>query len=153
MGASLKIYYEPKVGGRQNALLLNVLNPVWPAIGEFEAAFLSWENEVVQYEIASEVRLSNPIKIAVVMKHAPNDVQQMLRSNSHVYDQGYQRMRRMIFDFLASSKQYNPQAASKSAGAHATDPMQVDAVKGKDKGKWGKWGKKGKDKGGGAGKG
>ena len=43
---SLKIYYEPKVGGRQNALLLNVLNPVWPPIAEFEAAFLGWETRL-----------------------------------------------------------------------------------------------------------
>ena len=64
--------YQPAVGGRFANMLRNVLNPKsWHASTDFRESLISWHNLVLEFEQQSTEKISETLKIAIILEHAP----------------------------------------------------------------------------------
>ena len=152
----LKKEYEDGGGHRLVALLMGLLNPSWPPSAsprQFMDILDEWETSVDQYEKQTGQRLAQSVMIAVVMKHAPREVQGALRIQLPGFGEDYQALRSAVTVLARGLTSFNEHGV-------ATDDIEmpdasVNWIKGKQqkgkgkppKGK-GKKGKEGKQKGG-----
>eukprot|EP00435_Cladocopium_sp_Y103_P020520 s28_g5.t1 len=143
--------YEPSVGGRHTAMLIGIIAPSWENVrdAEFLEAIETWEVQIRRYEVQSQEAVSNSMKIAVLMKHAPPSVRAALRTASSTIGSDYTRAKVFVRDFLQSGVVYTSAGDAGRADDKGPAPMDVGAVQKGDKGKKGKKGKgeKGVNKG------
>eukprot|EP00435_Cladocopium_sp_Y103_P027470 s353_g6.t1 len=137
--------YEPNVGGRHTAMLMGIIGPAWENTKEADLleALESWEVMVRRYEVQSNETISDAMKVAVLMRHAPSSVRSGLRTASTQVGTDYERAKKFIRDFLQSGQFYGTKGEVKDDGGPA--PMDVGALYSQDS-KGGK-SSKGKDKG------
>eukprot|EP00971_Amphidinium_carterae_P100622 1990648-Amphidinium_carterae.1 len=124
---------------------------------DFMEVLVKWEYQIAQYELSeltSGERLSDSIRIAIVLEHAPARLRDVARQTPEGARRTYAGLKAFLKEYVYSGKAYT---MTDDGGTIPTylqdDPMQVDQVwkgkagKGKQKGK-----SKGKDKGQGKGK-
>ena len=135
--------YEPDVRGRHTAMLSGIIAPSWESIKEndFLEALESWEVQIQRYEVQSREQISDSMKIAVLMKHAPMPLRNALRTAGTQIGANYERGKKFARDFLLTGQFYTAKGEVKDDGG--PQPMDVGAVESKGK----KGGKQGKDKG------
>ncbi len=59
------------------------MHPQWPqelTVRQFSENVDEWEKDLERYERQTAEMIGDPIKIAVVLKHAPSEVQAVLRT-------------------------------------------------------------------------
>lgn len=139
--------YEPSVGGRRIAMLMGIIAPSWETTRdtEFLEAIETWEVQIRRYEVQSREDVSDSMKIAVLMKHAPSNVRAALRTASSTLGSDYERAKKFVRDYLQSGLVYSVGGDSGKADDKGPAPMDVGAVSKGEKGKKGH--QKGKDKG------
>lgn len=126
----LKHEYEASVGARFTAMLCSILTPGWrPDIG-FDQQLMNWERFIHEYTTQSKESISDNTKLAVLTKHAPEEIKRVVRQ--HASCKVYNEMRKHIFDFLAAGREYTTAGAAMPDGGGGV-PMDVGAIN-KDRG-------------------
>ena len=125
----LKREFEPPLPGRHTALLQGLLTPSWNASKPIMPQVEEWERSVSRYEQQSGDKLSDAIRIAVLLKHLPSKLQEPLRL-LQVGDANYTRLRQSIKAYVSAGVQYD--ASGIPVG---DDPMDVGFVGSQGSGK------------------
>ena len=95
--------YQPKLGGRFNAMLMALLTPMWAQQKTpFDELLIQWETDVQEYERQSGDDITAIFKIAVITRHAPADYQNLVTSASSDAGQDYEKFRMKILTTLHS---------------------------------------------------
>ena len=145
----LKQEYEPKFSGRHANMLSGLIAPDWTDCSAevFREKFLEWEVATQRYEAHIGERMSDSLKIAVVTRHSPVEVRNVIRTHLSALGSDYKKLRDLISDFLISGLNWNI-----TGGTGSSPPLPVaqamdigGVTKGPGKGK-GEGGKKGKGK-------
>ncbi len=64
--------YQPAASGRFAIMLRNILNPKsWQSSVDFRESLISWDNLVLEFEQQSTEKISETLKIAIILEHAP----------------------------------------------------------------------------------
>ena len=127
----LKKEYEPKSGNRVAGLLRAVLNPKWwdkelSSGKDFCDILNKWEIKISEYTQASGDTLSEAVKVATVLEHAPSPYKDLLRAAHESTRKTYPDLKSYIREYQNSGRQYDNDDVV---------PMQVDgATLGKSKG-------------------
>ena len=98
----LKKEFEDDGGHRSVALLMGLLSPEWSqnlTAKQFADTLDEWETEVELYEKQTNELVTGPVKVAVVMRNAPPEVQAALRMQLPSIKDDYPAMR-SAFTFL-----------------------------------------------------
>ena len=130
--------YEPRVRGRQGALLNQLLNTTFKAGAGHREAIETWEREVTEYEEQAEDILPESIKANVLVQGQEDEVLKSHLTLNANRLASYKDIRKDIMDYIVNQRVWHRD----NDGVVA---MDVDAVRG-----WyGKGGKdsKGKSKG------
>ena len=147
--------YQPTIGGRFTSVLMGLLNPNWEkvAVADFLATLTRWELEVDRFQLESGDHISGMMRVAVVTRHAPNEIKTMLRQSSSAIAANYELMKRFVREYVQSGIDYNtlgePDAPKKDRDAMDVGYVGRFPKGGKGKGK----GYDGSPKGGKGGKG
>jgi len=107
---TLKLEYEPSIGGRHAAMLTNLIQPEsWKdmELEKFRTAFLAWEVAVTRYETQSGDKLSQPLKIAVVARNAPEEVRKAVRTAQRAIGDSYPMLRGTILDYITGGQEFS----------------------------------------------
>ena len=76
----LKEVYEPKVASRWTSVLMGILSPDWPQDAkEFAAKLGEWETTIDRWEAETSEKVTSNTRVAVLLKHAPREIQQAMR--------------------------------------------------------------------------
>jgi hypothetical protein len=133
--------YEPAQASRHVAMLMGILDPAWKSqdTRTFSTDLLKWERQVMDYSTATLHGVRDEVKIAVVLKHAPNDVRSWLRGRESMRSNRYDDMRKDLMIYIAQGDTFDASGGRLREGGFqrpeaVPDPMEVDAV-GKAKGK------------------
>ena len=121
--------YEPQSGARWSAMLSSVLAPAgWEALGgnAFEDALVDWETRAAKYEAASGDKLSDAIRVAIVLQHAPRGIREALRGHVGAIDGSYALLRRMVTQMIGAERLYDGTGVAQGG----PQPMDVSAVRG-----------------------
>eukprot|EP00971_Amphidinium_carterae_P340730 6479190-Amphidinium_carterae.1 len=155
--AKLKQEYEGSAAVRFQGMLTGLMSPSWSEelskdrSKDFSTLFLAWESQVAVYELQRGRPLDPDVKVAVVMRHAPEDIKVALRQAAHVIGDDYRKLRSVLDTYVKSGRDYNAAGvcvsthtpSGKASSGGGVVPMDVGALsKGKEKGKG-----KGKDSG------
>ncbi|CAK0871316.1 unnamed protein product, partial [Prorocentrum cordatum] len=135
----LKEEYEPKSGGRLTAMLMGVLKPEWETavrsgVRAWEAAWKEWEKSVSLYEAQSMEKVTEGTRIAVVVRWAPEDVKAVIRQSLGAIGQDYNRLAKVVTDYIASGKVYETTGAPHGIQYTNDGPMPMDVGLVKDNG-------------------
>jgi hypothetical protein len=125
--------YEPDEASRHCAVLAGLMSPEWRSDAPFADQLLMWEKKVTEYEAATASIVPDRFRCAIVMKWAPPKVQEFLRLTPEDLTRDYGRMRSALQTYQARGRTYD--AAGCLRGTDGSQPMEVDALKGKGKGK------------------
>ncbi len=143
----LCLEYQPAVGGRYASMLRNILNPKqWQSSVDFRESLISWDNLVLELEQRSSEKISETLKIAIALDHAPTRIAESLRLSGPDVRDNYPAMRDAMRCLYESTREYSSTQTYTAGLMNGNDstPMDVPAVF-YGKGKKGK-GKKGNDK-------
>ena len=131
------LYREYRTGLAEDhaALLAMVLTPTWWKDRENESftdVLLAWDEVTANYELASGQQVTDAMRVATVLAHAPQSVKDVLHTASRETRRSYATLRQFIWE--------NVLARAETRGAAlGPAPIEVDAIgygKGKpDKGK------------------
>ena len=141
----MKLEYEPRSGGRLTAMLMGVLKPEWDeaarkGIRTWELSWKEWERSVAAYEEQATEIVGHGTKIAVLTRWAPEEVKAVIRQSLGSIGQDYDKLARVVGDFIASGKVYETTGAPGGVSYEDTPtPMEVGLINGGGKG--GKGGK------------
>ncbi|CAK0836500.1 unnamed protein product, partial [Prorocentrum cordatum] len=129
----LKDECEPKSGGRLTAMLMGVIKPEWETairggIRMWEAAWKEWEKSVSLYEAQSLERVTEGTRIAVVVRWAPEDVKAVVRQALGAIGQDYNKLAKVVTDYIASGKVYETTGAPHGIQHDGPMPMDVGMV-------------------------
>jgi hypothetical protein len=118
-------------------MLRSVLKPKQRKSGsDFRVALTSWDTLVLEYERCSKEKLSDHLKIAIILEHAPPRIAESLRLSGADVRENYPALRDALRHLYESTREYSAQPDfSHTVG---DDPMDVSAAtkgKGKEKGK------------------
>lgn len=102
----LKKEYEPSTGGRFTSMLISLLQPGWDEQTPFDQQLIHWEKMVTDYTTQSKKPVGDALKIAVLTKQSPEAIKGVVRNNSGAADGDYAKLRKAIFDYVASGKDY-----------------------------------------------
>ena len=144
----LKQEYEDGTGHRAVAMLMGIMTPNWPkdlTARGFSEKVDEWEADLDRYERQTTEMISDAIKVAVVLKHAPHEVQQALRMQLPTIHDKYHALRSAIQLLARGLTEYSNRG---NATGRTDDAMEVDQIfysKGGQKGS-GKQHEKGKSK-------
>ena len=144
----LKQEYEDGTGHRAVAMLMGIMTPNWPkdlTARGFSEKVDEWEADLDRYERQTTEMISDAIKVAVVLKNAPHEVQQALRMQLPTIHDNYQALRSAIQLLARGLTEYSNRG---NATGRTDDAMEVDQIfysKGGHKGT-GKQNEKGKSK-------
>ena len=154
----LCVEYQSSVGARTTAMLVGVLTPHWDDSRPFLDVLSEWELGIEDYEAQAQDLVSEAVKCAVVLKHAPPEVRKALQTHVAAIGSDYDKLRAIVRSMLTDAAAYDAMGARapdpRDAGG-GPQPMQVDAAwqtwkggksKGKEKGKWNEKGGKAKGK-------
>ena len=143
----LKREFEDDGGHRAVALLMGLLHPSWPpglSARQFAETLDEWETDVELYEKQTGETLPGPIRVAIVMRNAPLEVQSALRVQLPAFRDDYGSLRSAVVLLSRGLAEYTARGAVKNdSNAMDVDSSGVNLVKGKGKG-----GKSGKSKSG-----
>jgi len=117
--------YEPKLTSRRLALLTHLLEPDFGSETECLQRYLAWEREAAHCESVVGAQLSEKIKIAVVMRKAPQALQRHLQLHAAEVGGSFERFRAAFLGFLQARRTW----ASADASAGGTFvPMEIDQL-------------------------
>ena len=121
--------YEPKSGSRLTALLCGLLAPPWQGLEgpAFLRALAAWEVEVRRYESQSQEAIGEGIKVATLMRHAPESVRHLLRHSASSVGTSFARARQVVQDYVKSGVDYTVNLRPDD-GAPGVVPMDVNAL-------------------------
>eukprot|EP00971_Amphidinium_carterae_P241184 4788299-Amphidinium_carterae.1 len=149
----LKREYEPQLGSRRMGMLIGILNPTWSdSKKDFAELLAEWEEGVLRYEREITGQLAEDIKIATVVRNAPEPLRGVLRAASHQFGNSYVQLKMLIEHYTQAGHDYDATGVRMARGAasSSSDPTPMDvgalwaaklAAKGKGKGKDKKGGK------------
>ena len=133
----LKSEYEPAIAGRFAAVLQSLLSPTFAPNRDFLEQLTEWETAVTKWEMQSGETLSASIKVAVILKHAPPRLREVVRV-LQIDCRDYPKLREVLKQYLQSGRQFSGDGISVESA-----PMEIDYLargspfKGKGKGKKG----------------
>ena len=133
--ASLVREYEPDEASRHCAVLAGLMSPEWRTDTPFADQLLAWEKKVTEYEAATDPIVPDRFRCAIVLKWAPPRVQELLRLTPEAFTRNYALLRSALQTYQARGRTYD--ASGCLQGSEGALPMEVDALKGKGKGKGG----------------
>ena len=142
--------YEDSGGHRSVALLMGLMSPQWPkdlTAKQFADKLDEWETDTDMYEKQTSEMLNESIKVAVVLKHAPTEIQGALRMQMATIHDDYDALRNTVQLMARGLTEYNSRGVS-SSGHDNRDGMDVDSSTNAVSGKGGKNKDKGYQKGG-----
>lgn len=129
---SLVQEYEPVVEGMHTSMLCGLLNPQWTKDGDtrdFREMLQDWENDLAMWERQSGEKLSQNIRIAVVMRHALSDMKTKLRMTMTTIQGSYDRLKTQLLTYLQSGQEFDPTAlAMHRSNDSRPSPMEVGAI-------------------------
>ena len=102
--------YEARLAGRYQGMLTALMNPEgWKSLDDikFAEAYLKWQGDVMQYELHKLKPLEDQVKIAVVMRHAPDQIRSFLRQQPHHIGDDYHRLDTVLNNYLVSGRGYD----------------------------------------------
>ncbi len=86
--------YQPAVCGRFANTLRNILNPKqWQSSVDFRESLISWDHLVLEFEQQSTEKISETLKIAIILEHAPTRIAESLRLSGPDVRDNYPAMR------------------------------------------------------------
>ena len=132
----MKNEYEEQGGHRSVAMLMGLLHPAWGkniSAKQFMDCLDEWENDLDQYERQTSELISDAVKVAVVLKNSPAEVQAALRLQMPTLHDDYAKTRTMLQLLARGMTDYNSRGLASSTG----NDMDVDAVYPTYKGKTG----------------
>ena len=134
---SLHREYAPAVGGRFANMLRSVLNPKqWKSGSDFRVALTSWDNLVLEYEQSSKEKLSDHLKIAIILEHTPPRIAESLRLSRADVRENYAALRDALRHLYEATCEYSAQPDfSQTVGDDLMDVSAATKGKGKEKGK------------------
>ena len=100
--------YEPKSGSRLTTLLCGLLAPPWQGLEgpAFLRALAAWEVEARRYESQSQEAIGEGIKVATLMRHAPESDRHLLRHSASSVGTSFARARQVVQDYVKSGVDY-----------------------------------------------
>ena len=139
----LKREFEPPLPGRHTALLQGILTPAWNTSKPIMPQVEEWERSITSYETQSGDRLSDSIRVAVLLRHLPDKLKEPLRL-LQIGDSNYMRLRQAIKAYVSAGVQYDSSGIPVGQG---DDPMEIGYLghsggkpvgrdSGKGKGSW-----------------
>ena len=138
--------YESQVEGRHQAMLVQIMRPIWPSdlTGEkFQEALLQWELDIQNYEHQSGELLPDKTKIAIVIASAPRAFRAAIATGHPSNRATYTALKVSLETLIQAERVYD------GSGFRKDDAMQVDALQfGKNNHTKGKHGKSGGKDGG-----
>eukprot|EP00959_Pyramimonas_sp_CCMP1952_P090822 1901447-Pyramimonas_sp.AAC.1 len=120
-------------------MLMGVLKPEWETavrsgVRAWEAAWKEWEKSVSLYEAQSMEKVTEGTRIAVVVRWAPEDVKAVIRQSLGAIGQDYNRLAKVVTDYIASGKVYETTGAPHGIQYTNDGPMPMDVGLVKDNG-------------------
>ncbi len=105
----LKREYELRLPGRHATMLAGLIAPEWAGLrpAQFKVKFLEWEVAVARYELQSDEQLSDCLKVAVIKRHAPQDVRTGLRTHISTIGTSFPKLRIFLGDYLGSGPEFD----------------------------------------------
>ena len=114
--------HEPRHPGRYCAQLTELLNPSWQcAGGSFLDKLKQWEKDWADYELATGETIPESLRCAVVLKHAPLEIRDVLRRSTMDVMASYATLKDVLEAYRIRSLAFQP----KDDGG--PQPMEVDA--------------------------
>mgnify|MGYP002811089245 CR=1 FL=1 len=125
--------YQPAVGGRFANMLRNILNPKqWQSSVDFRESLISWDNPVLELELEqnSSEKISEALKIAIILEHAPTRIAESLRLSGPDVRDNYPAMRDAMRCLYESTREYSSTQTYTASliNGNETTPMDVSAV-------------------------
>ena len=159
---NLVLEYEPESVARTTAMLSAVLQPPWVGQRDFWDQLMEWETQVRRYEVAARAQLPPGVKVAVILRHAPRWVKDLVKTSSVDLMTSYVELKAAIHAYYLRGRVFTGMgqlSASTASASTATGvaPMEVDMAtfgglaRGRGRGAGGKG--KSSGRGGGRGKG
>ena len=97
--------YQPAVGGRFVNMLRNILNAMqWQSSVDFRESLISWDNLVLELEQRSSEKISETLKIAIALDHAPTRIAESLRLSGPDVRDNYPAMRDAMRSLYESTR-------------------------------------------------
>ncbi len=120
--------YQPAVGGRFANMLRNILNPKqWQSSVDFRESLISWDNTVLEQQ--SMEKISEALKIAIILEHAPTRIAESLRLSGPDVRDNYPAMRDAMRCLYESTREYpTSQTYAADLNGNGSAPMDVSAV-------------------------
>jgi hypothetical protein len=118
--------YESQVEGRHQAMLVQIMRPVWPSdlTGEkFQEALLQWELDIQNYEHQSGELLPDKTKIAIVIASAPRAFRAAIATGHPSNRATYTALKVSLETLIQAERVYD------GSGFRKDDAMQVDALR------------------------
>ena len=89
--------YAPKSANRVTAMLAKLISEDFKR-GDFSSGLTQWENDVREYERVSATTLDERLKVAVVLKGAPTEIQTILQMNGEA-QRSYKVLKEIITSY------------------------------------------------------
>lgn len=122
--------FDPQISDRTTARHAGLLHPRWDPKQSWWPQLLAWDTAVADYEADTGEVISDRTKVSTVCRWAPPDIRQFLKVTTTDVTRDYATLRRELKRYKDRSTIYD------ETGAAADDPMEVDMLKGKGKGKY-----------------
>ena len=132
--------YEPDLPTRRVSLLSGLLQAQFSA-ERFDEELLAWERLVANYELLTGTALPPELKCTIVFQGAPSATRAFLEYLPSEVMSNYELLRQALRTKGLRARVYDSAGAWSKTMWSGPQPMEVDALKGKGKGKKGKKGK------------
>ncbi len=105
--ATRRLYKEYRSGLAENhaSLLSQILTPTWwreRSAESFTDVLLAWDELTSRYELASGERVTDAMRVATVLAHAPEEVKTLLHTASRDIRRAYATLRQYIWEGVLS---------------------------------------------------
>ena len=101
--------HEPRHPGRYCAQLTELLNPPWQHVsGSFLDKLKQWEKDWADYELATGESIPESLRCAVVLKHAPMEIRDVLRRSTMDEMTSYATLKDVLETYRIRSLAFQP---------------------------------------------
>jgi hypothetical protein len=105
--ATRRLYKEYRTGLAEDhaSLLSQILTPTWwreRSAESFTDVLLAWDELTSRYELASGERVTDAMRVATVLAHAPGEVKTLLHTASRDIRRTYSTLRQYIWEGVLS---------------------------------------------------
>ena len=106
------------------------MNPKqWQSSVDFRESLISWDNLVLDFEQQSSEKISEALKIAIILDHAPTRIAESLRLSGPDVRDNYPAMRDAMRCLYESTREYpTSQTYAADLNGNGSVPMDVSAV-------------------------